>query len=105
MNIDDADDGDIDENELERELANLTPDDEEPKPAVVKQQQSKPTTANDSKLKKLELNLNSFNKKYNDAVSSNDATKSKRLKRIVDVSRSYITFIRVQIIMLLPWKL
>jgi hypothetical protein len=63
-------------------LANLSPS---TPPPMVKTPPKK-LNNNDDKLKKLELNLNSFNKKYNDAMSSNDATKSKRMKRIVDVS-------------------
>ena len=83
------DDDDIDENELEKELANLSPVEEnvvskKMSPAVAKT--AIKSNNNDDKLKKLESNLNSFNKKYNDAMSSNDATKSKRMKRIVDVS-------------------
>jgi hypothetical protein len=67
-------------------LANLGPANYEP--AVVKVEKPKEKTINnDLKLKKLELNLNSFNKKYNDAVNASDANKSKRLKRILDVSK------------------
>ena len=91
-NIDGDDGEDIDDNELEKELANLSADEDS-----YSNQKSVPTdnrkeikvvNQSNSKLKYLEQNLNSFNKKYNDALKENNASKSKRLKRIVDVSKT-----------------
>lgn len=107
-NDENLDDIEIDEGELERELANLKPtssnhDDDDgiddyhvsskqikseapPPPQSKQTNNSNSSRNNNTRLKGLEMNLNAFNKKYNQAVSSNDTTKIRRFKRILDVS-------------------